>query len=308
MLVTGSFDYDCRLWDVRTGACVHTLTGHRGEARAGCPRAAVLLRASRGRSPPPARRSAARSSTSAGSSSPAAPSTAPRDCGTLAAAAACRRVASAGPDAHAPSDPAGAPAQVRQGHSDEVLDVVFDATGRRLVRPAACVRPRGFFLNARCLGAAGDRVSGCDGARVRHQDGRVRARPESAARPAARGCRRVFGDAHAGARGRAPRRSGAQLRAVGGAAAGRQGERRHSGCVREADAPRVPPSHAAVPLRPLTLASPGGAAAEPPPALCRLRLQQAPYSRAPARQASLASASSGKPLLRVSQRLTRRPS
>ena len=202
MLVTGSFDYDCRLWDVRTGACVHTLTGHRGEARAGCPRAAVLLRASRGRSPPPARRSAARSSTSAGSSSPAAPSTAPRDCGTLAAAAACRRVASAGPDAHAPSDPAGAPAQVRQGHSDEVLDVVFDATGRRLVRPAACVRPRGFFLNARCLGAAGDRVSGCDGARVRHQDGRVRARPESAARPAARGCRRVFGDAHAGARAR----------------------------------------------------------------------------------------------------------
>jgi dynein assembly factor with WDR repeat domains 1 len=29
--VTGSFDHDARLWDVRSGKCVHVLSGHRGE-------------------------------------------------------------------------------------------------------------------------------------------------------------------------------------------------------------------------------------------------------------------------------------
>ncbi len=31
LIVTGSFDHDSRLWDVRTGQCVHVLSGHRGE-------------------------------------------------------------------------------------------------------------------------------------------------------------------------------------------------------------------------------------------------------------------------------------
>jgi hypothetical protein len=31
LLVTGSFDHDARLWDVRSGKCVHVLSGHRGE-------------------------------------------------------------------------------------------------------------------------------------------------------------------------------------------------------------------------------------------------------------------------------------
>ena len=30
-MVTGSFDHDARLWDVRSGKCVHVLSGHRGE-------------------------------------------------------------------------------------------------------------------------------------------------------------------------------------------------------------------------------------------------------------------------------------
>lgn len=31
MIITGSFDHDSRIWDVRTGSCVHVLSGHRGE-------------------------------------------------------------------------------------------------------------------------------------------------------------------------------------------------------------------------------------------------------------------------------------
>jgi WD40 repeat protein len=31
LVATGSFDHDSRLWDVRTGQCVHVLSGHRGE-------------------------------------------------------------------------------------------------------------------------------------------------------------------------------------------------------------------------------------------------------------------------------------
>lgn len=31
LVVTGSFDHDSRIWDVRTGSCVHVLSGHRGE-------------------------------------------------------------------------------------------------------------------------------------------------------------------------------------------------------------------------------------------------------------------------------------
>lgn len=31
MIITGSFDHDSKIWDVRTGQCVHTLSGHRGE-------------------------------------------------------------------------------------------------------------------------------------------------------------------------------------------------------------------------------------------------------------------------------------
>lgn len=31
LVATGSFDHDSRLWDVRSGQCVHVLTGHRGE-------------------------------------------------------------------------------------------------------------------------------------------------------------------------------------------------------------------------------------------------------------------------------------
>eukprot|EP00967_Tisochrysis_lutea_P083137 scaffold115389_cov22-Tisochrysis_lutea.AAC.4 len=31
LIITGSFDHDSRIWDVRTGRCVHTLSGHRGE-------------------------------------------------------------------------------------------------------------------------------------------------------------------------------------------------------------------------------------------------------------------------------------
>lgn len=31
LIITGSFDHDSRLWDVRTGQCVHVLSGHRGE-------------------------------------------------------------------------------------------------------------------------------------------------------------------------------------------------------------------------------------------------------------------------------------
>jgi len=30
-IVTGSFDHDSRIWDVRTGRCIHTLSGHRSE-------------------------------------------------------------------------------------------------------------------------------------------------------------------------------------------------------------------------------------------------------------------------------------
>lgn len=31
LMVTGSFDHDSRIWDTRTGTCVHRLQGHTGE-------------------------------------------------------------------------------------------------------------------------------------------------------------------------------------------------------------------------------------------------------------------------------------
>ena len=30
-IITGSFDHTTKVWDVHTGRCVHTLSGHRGE-------------------------------------------------------------------------------------------------------------------------------------------------------------------------------------------------------------------------------------------------------------------------------------
>ena len=32
-IITGSFDHTVKLWDVATGKCVHTFSGHHGEAR-----------------------------------------------------------------------------------------------------------------------------------------------------------------------------------------------------------------------------------------------------------------------------------
>lgn len=33
LLLTGSFDHTARIWDIRTGQCVHVLRGHDGEVR-----------------------------------------------------------------------------------------------------------------------------------------------------------------------------------------------------------------------------------------------------------------------------------
>ena len=30
-VVAGSFDHTTKIWEVRSGRCIHTLTGHRGE-------------------------------------------------------------------------------------------------------------------------------------------------------------------------------------------------------------------------------------------------------------------------------------
>ena len=44
-IITGSFDHTTKVWDVHTGVCLHTLSGHRGE---------ISVRATRfGTQPPP---------------------------------------------------------------------------------------------------------------------------------------------------------------------------------------------------------------------------------------------------------------